>query len=242
MTDLVAHYPELDGKELAALLEQELLRLGAGVKAERRHRVNRVSRYWANVERSSRTASVTVAAEERLFMADFWDQGVKMGSALTPSVSEAVDVIDAFLAGGLRVAQLHDRFPFFTLGEQAEAHESGAAAEVAWQWKMVRDHIADCLPDLLPLADLILTTCPPLKQLFPYISLEALCFSRCTGQPFSSDCPAVTALGPGDFEVRNNRGVPLGRGDAATALHLLTRNLPANAGPAVQGTANDLNR
>jgi hypothetical protein len=211
-----------------------------GVKVGEPYQVRRSSKYCAKVEQSSRSAGLTIAAEKRLFMADFWDKGVKMGSALTLSMDKAAEVIDAFLAEGLLVAQLHDRFPFFTPGEQAQAHESGAAEEVAWQWKMMRDHIADCLPELLPLADLILT-CPPLNQLFPYISLEALCFSRCTGQLFSSDCPAVTALGPGDFEVRSNRGVPLGRGDAATALHLLTRNLPPHCGPAVQGTANDLN-
>src|SRR5258708_4271848 len=100
---------------------------------------------------------------------------------------------------------------------------------------------------------------PVLRRLFPFTSLVWLCFSRCTGYPFSGDCPSVcssrwipdlaarptpeqrAALGSEKpYTVADSKGRFLGEGNAAEAIELIVRHLPPNCGPAVQGTADDL--
>jgi hypothetical protein len=238
MTDRMPQfYPELaGGNDLASLFEHKLSQAQAGVKVGSRYHTKKTSRYSVNFEQSDRIAGVMLAAEERLFLVDLWDQGVQMGSAQTPDLNGAVGVIHAFLADQLSTAELHERFPFLTIGDQAQVHELGAAAEVAWQWDNVKRHAAEFSPDLLPLLNTLVDR-PPFNQLFPYMSLEALCFSRCTGCPYTGDCPVVVALGTDDYEVRDMRGKTFGRGDKNTALDLLITNTPPTFGPAVQGNA-----
>jgi hypothetical protein len=231
---MLQFYPELDGGiKLAPLLEHKLLEVGG------RCRIITSSKYSVSFGEEDRSSGVALAAEERLFLVDFWDKGVQMGSARSSNLDEATGMIHAFLSKHETAAELRPRFPFLTIGEQAQVHEQGAAAEVAWQWENVKQHATEFSPDLLPLLNRLIDR-SPLNQLFPYMSLEALCFSRCTGCPYTGDCPVVVALGPDDYEVRDMRGKPFGRGDANTALNLLITNLPSNCGAAVQGTANDI--
>lgn len=110
------------------------------------------------------------------------------------------------------------------------------------------------MADLIPLVEKAMET-PALRQLFPYASHVWLCFSRCTGYPFSGDCPHVCSsrwiptmearpsneqredLGPVKaYTVADAKGKFLGEGDAAEAIELVVRNLPPNCGPAVHGT------
>jgi hypothetical protein len=231
---LLQFYPELDGsKNLARILELKLLEAGDDC------RLITSSKYSVSFGKGDRISGVALAAEERLFLVDFSHKGVQIGSARSSNLDEVASMIHAFISGHVSVAEFHRMFPSLTIGEQAQVHELGAAAEVAWQWKNLKQHAEEFSPDLPPLLNR-LGDHAPFRQLFPYMSLEALCFSRCTGCPYTGDCPAVVALGPNDYEVRDMRGRPFGRGDANTALNLLLTNFPFNCGEAVQGTANDL--
>lgn len=81
---------------------------------------------------------------------------------------------------------------------------------------------------------------PELRRLFPFTSLNTLCFSRTTGYPFTNDCPKVAAKGngkycvyaPGSFEI-------IGEGTINEVMEVIINNLPSNCGAAVYGTADD---
>jgi hypothetical protein len=231
---MLQFYPELEGgTSLVRLIEHKMLE--AGVQG----RIITSSKYSVSFGKGDRSSGVALAAEERLFLLDLSDNGVQMGLVQSSNLDEVPAIIHAFISDHLSVAQLRQMFPSFVVGVQAQVHEFGAVAEVVWQWGNVKQHSAEFCPDLLPLLNRLADR-PPFNQFFPYMSLEALCFSRCTGCPYTGDCPVVVALGPNDYEVRDMRGKPFGRGDANEALDLLVANLPSNCGAAVQGTANEL--
>jgi hypothetical protein len=157
---------------------------------------------------------------------------------------------------------LRRRFPFVGVESKAEGHEQGAAAEVEQQWQTLysrvkNDELRQGFTLLVPLVEKAMEV-PVLRRLFPFTSLFSLCFSRCTGYPFSGDCPSAcpsryavwqgyltpeqrAALGPEKpYTVADSKGHFLGQGDAAEAIELIVPHLPPNCGPAVQGTADDL--
>src|SRR5262249_37534363 len=101
------------------------------------------------------------------------------------------------------------------------------------------------LPMLTPLVEKAMAV-PALRRLFPFTSLYSLCFSRCTGYPFSGDCPSAAPAGDirrgaadPRFRVTDAKGGLLGEGTAAEAVEWLVQHLPPNCGPAVQGTADE---
>ncbi|PBC81271.1 hypothetical protein SAMN05428945_4203 [Streptomyces sp. 2224.1] len=90
---------------------------------------------------------------------------------------------------------------------------------------------------------------PLLRMLFPMISHGSLHFSRCIKFPWTNDVPSIyPAAGEGFRVVRMNEPVGSSRqmvGDADSAegaVALVVANLPSGCGPAIDGTADDLDR
>lgn len=188
-------------------------------------------------------------------MLDFWERGVVLAHGSTTELPDVARVIHTWIAGEVSTGELQSRFPFVSVEPRAAFFESGAAADVEEKWQSLYRHLksekAGALATLVEEAMKL----PALRQLFPYTSLVWLCFSRCTGYPFSGDCPIVCssrwiptmearptkeqreALGPVKaYTVADAKGKFLGEGDATEAIDLIVRNLPLNCGPAVHGT------
>lgn len=83
-----------------------------------------------------------------------------------------------------------------------------------------------------------------LNKLFPFTSMETLCFSKCTGYPY--DMEGLPVVNP---KLYNNNSTEklfrvilpgngiLGEGNAEEALRIVKANLPPDIKPAVKGTA-----
>ncbi len=68
-----------------------------------------------------------------------------------------------------------------------------------------------------------------------------LCFSRCTGYPFTYDTPTVTPIFETDqYLIRTSEGNEIGSGSASEALEIVLNNLPNGIGPEVKGTSENL--
>jgi hypothetical protein len=80
---------------------------------------------------------------------------------------------------------------------------------------------ADALHPLIELA----SEEPKLRRLFPFISLDLLCFSRWVGWPFSGDLPYAAPRGD-VFRVHRSGGDVLGEGNVSRAVELLVAALP----------------
>ncbi|MFF7777494.1 DUF6193 family natural product biosynthesis protein [Streptomyces tanashiensis] len=88
---------------------------------------------------------------------------------------------------------------------------------------------------------------PRLRQLFPWVGMWELHFSRCTEQRWTWDVPYVgpAAAGPGHagpyYVEGPSRTQKVGRADTAQeAIAMVVERLPPNCGPAFDGTPEEL--
>ena len=125
-------------------------------------------------------------------MLDFWDRGVCLAHGSTPLLPKVAEAINAWIAEESSCGELQRRFPFVSVESTAEFHEQDAAAEVERKWQALCVSVKSdsSKVELTPLVEKAMKV-PALRQLFPFTSLVWLCFSRCTGYPFSGDCPSV---------------------------------------------------
>jgi hypothetical protein len=121
----------------------------------------------------------------------------------------------------------------------AEAYEAGPRATVERQWTMLLKRAAEGHSEMLPVINEAMTR-PELRSLFPFMSLVHLCFSRCTGYPFSNDCPHVTPLSPNSYRVTGATDEILGDGGLEETIERVINNLPESCSAAIHGTAEDL--
>ena len=202
---------------------------------------------YARAESGSRFSQMYIAAHERLFMFDFWSRGVAYGQGSTSSLNDAAEAIHFWIVDQPRLAQMQNRFSFFTAHEQALAHETGRAVE--YQWERLRKNWSGSDDAMSPL--LLIEAAmqrPELRQLFPFTSLYSLHFSRTTGYPFTFDCPYAVPIGNARFRAYirtpgmtdpESMGELIGEGDADEVIAILVSHLPPDCGPAVEGTAAD---
>lgn len=191
---------------------------------------------------AGRAVHLSRALDVRAFHVQCWFQGVCYGSGWSPSPEQAAAALADFLAGECSAEDMQARHPWFEPTDGA-SHELGPAAYVERAWtrllsQLEREDWGGLEEQLYPLAKAA-SHRPELRQLMPFTSMYFLRFSRCTGYPFSDDCPSARPLGDGRYEVSGPRGAGE-RGatvdDADAAADQLVRLLPPGIGPAVHGT------
>jgi hypothetical protein len=189
---------------------------------------------YARVQRGVRASQVYIASEERRFLNDFWRDGVNFGNGSTDDLVKTARAIHRWIAEECSLSDL-DSFSFVTLTDCAESFDR--QTEVDDRWQLYLTSIG--YPELQPIVAEAATR-PQLRQLFPFTSLNRLCFSRCTGYPYTRDTPHVEPIEDGRYNVRDARGKIVGTGDAKLTADMLIANLPENCGPAVRGTADTI--
>jgi hypothetical protein len=191
---------------------------------------------YARVENHSRFSQVYMAANEKLYLCDFWKEGVRYGSGTTDCIQELAKSMDVWLGDHCSIFQLSDKFSFVQPSDKAAIFENRREVEFKW-YSLLNDDEFSLIHPVIALAveDRILSS------LFPYTSLMTLCFSRCTGYPYTRDTPTVSpVLGSDEYLVRNYEGAIIGKGNASKVIEIVLSNMPSNISPAVKGTALDL--
>jgi hypothetical protein len=192
---------------------------------------------YARVEMGPRFSQVYIAANERLFVFDFWNRGVMLAQARTADLHETARAIDRWVVSECTTGELAAEFGCVKVKPEASSYERGEEVEQRWR------HYLETLPEYHAKLKAFVAAAaahPKLRQLFPFTSLNSFCFSRCTGYPFTHDTPHVCPHGPDDYEVIGPTGKILGRGAAREAVLLVVSALPPHCGPAVPGTAEDM--
>ncbi|WP_438289530.1 DUF6193 family natural product biosynthesis protein [Streptomyces sp. HUAS TT7] len=84
---------------------------------------------------------------------------------------------------------------------------------------------------------------PRLRQLFPWVGMWELHFSRCTEHPCTWDVPYIAPRLGGGFVVEGpSRQEYVGEANTAeAAVAMVTDRLPPHCGPAIVGNRHDLN-
>ena len=171
---------------------------------------------------------------EDWFVLEFWQQGACLARAETGSIEDAAISVQVWIDKKTNTAQLAYECSWVTALECAPHFEMGA--EVDWAWNLLRQQLPGSAPDMVPFIEAAAGV-PLLRGLFPHVQGNSLHFSRCTGQPYSQDCPSVIALGQLEFEVRSPDGRTLGVTDVPGALSTIVEALPADCGLAKAGHA-----
>jgi hypothetical protein len=234
-----ALYPELiDEGGLAAVLQAALLRIGSAMRVvELDEGITPV--LCVTVRSASRESQVFIAAEERLFLFDFWSRGVMLATGRTSDLENVARAIDRWVGSNCGTGDMTSAFDFVKAEPSAWSYEQGCEVEERW-----REYLAT-IPESIPELNAVVSAAsnrPELRRLFPYTSLNRLCFSRCTGYPFTRDTPVVAPAGPEGYRVYSSAGKDLGCGSAEQVLDIVIENLPSGCGPAVAGTAEEIGR
>lgn len=232
---------------------------------------------YARVEDGSRFSQIHIAGGQRLFLFDFWSEGVVFGNASSDDISDVARSIHAWIADKLSIEKMSALFTFFSPSESGKAHEAGIYVEQKWQslletWKISenpfkirsRKGLFSFLFSLtlqqkmrflngyffylfhsnkkrspIPLIKAAMKR-PELRKLFPFTSLNALCFSRTTGYPFTHDCPSVVSQENGKYCVyAPSSNEIIGEGTIDEVMEIVIKHLPPNCDAAVNGTADD---
>ncbi len=245
-------YPDLKEQgSLRKLLQLHLDAIGSTLKVDGKDTTtDGQCSCWAFVRSETRMSQPTVAVMERLFLLDFWDRGVCLGHVNTSSPEEAAKLLDAWIGQNTAPRQLKQQFPFVEFSEAADAYVAGAAVYVEQKWErlhktVVEDKFFSVLASVVQTAH----SHPILGKLMPFTSMNRLGFSQCTGYPFLVPCPfIIPASRPDDvsngaesqYEVQDDNGKTLARGNASVIVDYIVSCLPPDCGPAFLGSADEL--
>lgn len=206
------------------------------------------STWWADAERDRRKSQVCTAVRERSFGADFSDRGVCLAWFNTDSIDLMANVLDAWCIQRVTTSGLTRVARRAKISNLAASYEAGPEAYVNAVWQSLVQRVSTDHKALVPVVTEAIKTVE-LRRLLPFTSLNTLTFSRCTGFPFSGDCPRIIPMAGGCYRVTQSSGISpgeaditLGEGDARQVVAMTIHHLPAGCGPALHGTAEDLGR
>jgi hypothetical protein len=256
-TQIHKMYPEL--KKVGGLenaIDIEFKRLNSPLRVKKNLKLDKVPFTFALIENGQKFSQVYIGAEEKIYLSDFWKNGVCLAQGQTKSISDLANTLDFWLRNDISIREFTSKFFFVTPNDKAFAFDENNEVEYTWEL-ILQDHSRVELIDFVKLAikdDVI-------NKLFPFTSLYTLCFSRCTGYPYDTEnLPNVT---PKQFEnfagieeekiiplpnvnkfetqfiVTKNRNEYLGEGNAEEAIRIVKENLPANIQKARKGTADE---
>lgn len=236
-------YPDVvEHGSLAQLLNVKLAKSGSDLRVRGFEEDGRSSA-WARIQKDRRSVELCLALNERVFTADYWDRGVKLATFMSDDVTTVALSLHAWCVTRSLISQLplDARQLKFDSGHLA-AFEAGPKSFVQHRWLNLLKAISDDPHnDRLDPVIRAASENPQLRTLWPYFSMMRLGFSRCTGYPFSGDCPIIVPiLQSKHFQVLNGTGAVAGQGSANEAIALAVQNLPPDCGPAIHGTADDL--
>lgn len=256
-TTIQTIYPELEKVGgLQNAIDIEFKKLYSTLRVSQDSELDKIPLTFARIENGHKFSQVYIGADEKIYLPDFWKEGVCLANGQTKDISELAKVLEFWLCNDISTKELADKFSFIVPNHKAFAFDQNKEVEYTWNL-ILKDQSSTELNAFLKLA----INDDILNKLFPFTSLYTLCFSRCTGYPYDTDdLPNVT---PKQFEnfapttevksikkqdrnrfevqfvVTKNGNEYLGEGNAEETLKIVKANLPDNVQPARKGTADD---
>ncbi|MFC4635354.1 DUF6193 family natural product biosynthesis protein [Dokdonia ponticola] len=218
-------------------LNSEFAKIKSPLRVQESESIDKFPLTYALVEYRNKFSQIYLAGKKHVFLPDFWRDGVCLANGQTNELNELVRVVDFWLLNDVSTNELSETFIWVKPNKKAIAFDENRAVEYAWN-SYLKNEIFKDFQEFIEIAkqDEII------GKLFPFTSLMRLCFSRCTGYPYTYDIPIVIPIidEKGKYEVRSSNDVIIGRGTAIQTLKMLKSHLPKNIKPAVKGTADDL--
>lgn len=133
-------YPDIvEAGSIHAAISKSLADIGSHLIANESP-VNQFMPY-VSVEEGTRFSQTQLGSGRRLFLTDFWSQGVMFGNASSVNLSEIARAIHAWIVEKSSIERMSTRFKFFTPTESGIAVETGTYVEHKWKsllesWKV----------------------------------------------------------------------------------------------------------
>lgn len=150
---------------------------------------------YSRIEHKERSSQIMLAANERLFSVDLWCDGIRYGNWWFKDLAQVANFIKHSIELQLSVKEMRKIFTWFD-SKTWELHEKGAKKETEQQWKDIIIWLGKekaAMSYLLPCVK-VAKEIAELAVLFPYTSMNTLCFSLTTGFPYLTIGPQITAL------------------------------------------------
>jgi hypothetical protein len=187
----------------------------------------------AGAAAGERSIGVGLGCEQRVFVGEFWEAGVRLGNYKSTSLGDVADLFERWLTSGELASRLSGSDTTeLRPAEWALDYEQGPEAYVAFWWENSLQYPYDAR--VRPMVEAAAQV-PVLRGLRPYTSHNVLRFSRSIGYPFSDDCPWITPEDAGLYSVTDVSGSVVGSGSAREAALLAASLLPVGTGPAQCG-------
>ncbi|MEO5685383.1 MAG: DUF6193 family natural product biosynthesis protein [Chitinophagaceae bacterium] len=193
-------YPEIEKVGgLANAINFEFEKLNSALKVAVDEHYDEIPVTYAKVEKGNKFSQIYIATEEKLYLPDFWLDGVCLAHGSIASLSDLAQAVHYWLTQKVTTQELSERFNFVQPNGKAEAFDKNKEVEYTWM-SLVSEDDSLGLKEFIDLA----STDELLNKLFPYTSLSTLCFSKCTGFPFdTTDLPNVTPIEYMHFSLPN---------------------------------------
>ncbi|MGN7784448.1 DUF6193 family natural product biosynthesis protein [Niabella sp. 22666] len=227
-------YPEIKSAGgLIFALDNAFTKIGSALRVYNDDDPKFLPGAYARIEKEHKFSQIYLAAEEKLYLPDFWRDGVCLGHGGIDNIDTLVQCVDYWLTNNVSTKQLSNKFDFVTPSKDAAVFDEGNEVQHTWN-SILNDPYRKEIKSFVELA----VKDSVLSSLFPYTSLMTLCFSRCTGYPFTYDTPTVSPILDTDqYLVRHNNNDIIGSGSAIEALKMVLDNLPEDIAPAAKGTS-----
>ncbi len=231
-------YPEIhEAGSLPNALNSEFGKINSPLQAVIEDDLTNLPFSFARIENGKKFSQIYIAAQTKHYLSDYWRDGVCLANGGVDNLRTLVESLDFWLCSDINTTILSDKFKFVEVNSKAKAFDEHREVEYTWN-EMSNDTEKSELNDFIKLA----ITDEVLSTLFPFTSIGRLCFSRCTGYPYTYDTPIVIPIpySNGLYEIRSSNDGFIGRGIAIVALNMVKVNLPIDIKPAIRGTADDL--
>ena len=192
---------------------------------------------YAIVKNKGRFSQVMIASKERKFSTDLWCDGINYGNWWFNNIDQVANFIMYFVEHELTVKEMKKIFPWF-YSKKGKLHEKGSKYEVKYQWSEIKKKVKiekSPIKYLLPCI-LLAKEFKELKVLFPFTSINTLCFSLTTGFPYLEVGPRIIAREKSNFDIEFEKENRI----SSKSLYELKQNIKMNIknyGIARQGTA-----
>jgi len=207
-------YIEIDktGGDLSEAINTEFKKIGSNLRAKKMDLPLTNTRIEAN----NKFSQIYGVANATLYTSDYWRNGAILAKGNTDNLSLIAQSVDYWICNDITTKELAAKFPFIYPNKQSEAFDTGNEVLYAW------NRLYEWNDKLRKVIEIILKD-DTLSKLFPYTSIGRLCFSRCTGYPYTYDIPDITPVYNeiDKYIVHDPDGNILGEGNAQQVVSIV---------------------
>ena len=193
---------------------------------------------YANSCGCNGAVKVVLISRPRVFRTEISRCGITIGVIDCTDINEVAEVFATWLTSRLSTEDARRLWPEAKFRDDAELYEVTDSLDQAWNIILYLDG-GTSEPFLRECAKI-----PILRGLMPVHSttMNALYFSRCTGYPYTDDCPVTFPMKDGRYNVSlPDKTEHIVTGAKETA-QFVARHLPVGTTRAFEGSSNEMNQ